>query len=63
MANPNRSESKPVKHTPVTVNLGISRRTADLTEAAIEAATGVPREQQVGYVAPSEPQSKGTSRG
>ena len=61
MANPNRSKSTSDKHTPVTVTLGISRRTADLTEAAIEAATGVPREQQVGYVPPSEHQSKGPS--
>lgn len=63
MSNPDRSTKTPAKRTPVTIDFGISRRTAELTEAAIEAATGVPREQQVGYVPPSDSPSRRASRG
>ena len=62
MSTPDRSKTKSAKRTPVIVDFGISRRTAELTEAAIEAATGVPREQQVGYVPPADPPSGRASR-
>ena len=61
MSDPDRSQ-KSTKRVPAVIDFGISRRTIELTDAAIEAATGVPREQQVGYVPPSEPHSRRTSR-